>query len=45
MKLSKMKKLKVFTCLSCDRVAVLCETVQAGDAYEARMKAQGYHRI
>lgn len=42
---SSMPGVKVFTCPSCDRVTVVSETVQAGDAYEARMRAQGYHRL
>lgn len=42
---SSMPGVKVFTCPVCDRVTIIAETVTAGDAYDARMKAQGYHRL
>lgn len=42
---SSMPGVKVFTCPMCDRVTVIAETVTAGDAFDARMKAQGYHRL
>jgi hypothetical protein len=45
MRLSSMPGLKVFACPMCDRVAVIAETLMVGDAYDARMKAQGYRRL
>ena len=41
---SRMPHIAVWTCKSCDRVAVIAETINAGDMFEARMKAQGFHR-
>jgi len=42
---SSMPGVKVFTCPVCDRVTIIAETVTAGDAFDARMKSQGYHRL
>ncbi len=42
---SSMPQVKVFTCPICDRVTVISETMLAGDAFDAQMKAQGYHRL
>ena len=44
MKLTRMPQIKLWTCRTCDRVAVIAETKIAGDMFEARMKAQGFHR-
>ena len=44
MQRSKMPGVTVWTCKNCDRVAVVAGTVTAGDAFEVRMKALGYHR-
>ena len=44
MKPSRMQGIALWTCKTCDRVAVIAETKIAGDMFDARMKAQGFHR-